>query len=154
MPLFDALIKPALDSVTGLISEFHMSPEDKAKFELARVQAETSARQAAVDYDVKLNQIASDNIKADAATGDKFTERARPMFMYIIEAVFAANFLIIPLAHIFGSKAEPINLPADLLTLFGIAITGYSVSRTVEKVASLPGDSQISVLGMKVGNKQ
>lgn len=154
MPIFDALIKPALDSVTGLVSEFHMSPEDKAKFAQATAEAAAKAAQASVDYDVKLNQIASDNIKADAGTGDKFTERARPSFMYVIIAVLAANYILIPLSNIFGSHVQPVALPGDLLTLFGIAITGYSMSRTVEKVASLPGDSQINVLGVKVGNKQ
>lgn len=153
MPIFDALIKPALDSVTGLVSEFHMSPEDKARFAQASADAAAKAAQASVDYDVKLNQIASDNIKADAGTNDKFTMRARPSFMYVIIAVLAANYILIPLSTIFGAKVSPVALPGDLLTLFGVAICGYSVSRTVEKVVSLPGDSSVNVLGMKVSNK-
>jgi hypothetical protein len=151
--IFDALIKPTLDSVTGLISQFHLSPEQEAQARQALADEAQRAQAAAADYDVKLNQIGSDNIKADAATGDKFTQRARPSFLYVIIAVFAWNYIGIPFAQIFGSHVQPITLPADLLTLFGVAICGYSFSRTAEKIAAMPGDSQISMLGIKIGQK-
>lgn len=153
MPVFDALIKPALDSVTTLIGQFHLSPEDKAKAEQAIAAANAQAQQAALDYDAKLNDIAGQNIRAEAQSGDKFTARARPAFMYVIIAVFAFNYIFIPFAQIFGSKVQPTTLPTDLLTLFGICVSGYAFSRTAEKIAAMPGDSQISVLGLKVGNK-
>lgn len=153
MALFDSLIKPALDSLTTLIEQFHMSPEDKAKAQQAIADAAAKAQADAINYDIQLNTIASQNIQAEAKTGDKFTERARPSFMYVIIAVFAFNYIVIPLAEIFGSKIQPVSLPTDLLTLFGVSISGYAFSRTAEKIAALPGDSHISVLGMKVGNK-
>jgi hypothetical protein len=151
--IFDSLIKPALDSVTALINEFHLSPEDKAKAQQAIADAQDKARTDALEYDAKLNDIAGQNIRADAQNGDKFTSRARPTFMYIVESILGFNYIIIPLAKLFGSHVDPIVLPSDLLTLFGVCVTGYAMSRTVEKVASLPGDSQINVLGMKIGNK-
>jgi hypothetical protein len=151
--LFDSLIKPALDSVTALVSEFHLSPEDKAKAQQAIADAAAKARQASLDYDVQLNAIAGQNIRADASSGDKFTARARPSFLYVIIAVLGFNYIGLPLAGLFGAHAQPINLPADLLTLFGVCMTGYSMSRTAEKIAALPGDSQMSVLGIKIGNK-
>lgn len=154
MPIFDSIVKPALDSVTAVIGEFHMSPEDKAKADLAIRQVAQQAADTAASYDTKLNDIAGQNIRADATNGDKFTERARPSFLYVIILVLAANYIVIPCAHIFGSKAEPVTLPADLLTLFGVAICGYGFSRTAEKIAALPGQSEINVLGVKIGNKQ
>src|SRR5690349_11377350 len=102
MALFDSLIKPALDSVTNLINQFHLSPEDKAKAEQAIRDAQEKARNDALEYDAKLNDIAGQNIRADAQNGDKFTSRARPMFMYIIEAILAANYILIPVAKLFG----------------------------------------------------
>jgi hypothetical protein len=151
--IFDSLIKPALDSVNDLIGQFHLSPEDAAKAKQAIADASATAAKTAADYDVQLNTIASANIRADDTTSDKFTERARPSFMYVIIFVLAFNYAGIPLAEIFGSHVLPITLPADLLTLFGVAITGYSMSRTAEKIAALPGDSQMSVMGIKIGNK-
>jgi hypothetical protein len=154
MALFDSLVKPALDSVNDLIAQFHLSPEDKAKAQQAVADAADKARAQAEDYDVKLNDIAGQNIRADASSGDKFTERARPSFLYVIIAVLAFNYIGIPCAQLFGSHVAPITLPTDLLSLFGVAICGYSMSRTAEKVSALPGDSQINILGMlKVGNK-
>lgn len=153
MALWDELVKPALDSVTALIGQFHMSPEEKVQAQQAIADASQKAEQASRDYEVQLNTIASQNIRADATNGDKYTERARPTFMYVIIAVFAFNYIGLPIAQIFGSKIGPIVLPADLLTLFGVCVTGYVFSRTAEKVSAMPGDSQVSVLGMKVGNK-
>lgn len=153
MALFDSLVKPALDSITTLIGQFHMSPEQQAAAQQAINDAAQKARTAAEDYEVQLNTVAGQNIRSEESGGDKLTERARPMFMYIIEAVFAFNYIGLPFAQIFGSKVAPIELPADLLTLFGVCITGYVFARSAEKVAALPGDSQVNVLGMKVGNK-
>lgn len=151
--IFDALIKPSLDSITNLVSQFHLSPEDKAKFDQQAADAVAKAQQASLDYDAKLNDIAGQNIRAEEQSGDKFTSRARPSFMYVIIAVFAFNYIGIPLAQIFGSHVQPIQLPTDLLTLFGVCVSGYAFSRTAEKIAAMPGDSQISFMGMKVGNK-
>lgn len=154
MPIFDALIKPALDSVTALIGQFHMSPEEKAQAQQAIADAAQKAQFAAQDYDVQLNAIAGQNIRADAATGDKFTQRARPWFMYIIEAILAFNYIIFPLIHAIPHvNVSTIELPSNLLELFGVCVTGYVFNRTAEKISALPGESQISVLGMKIGNK-
>lgn len=153
MALFDSLIKPALDSVTALISQFHMSPEEKMQAQQAIADASQKAQLAAQDYDIQLNAIAGQNIRADATSGDKYTERARPTFMYVVISVLAFNYIGLPIAEMFGSKVNPIVLPADVLTLFGVCVTGYVFSRTAEKVSALPGESQINVLGMKIGNK-
>jgi Holin of 3TMs, for gene-transfer release len=141
------------DTAKGIIEEFHMSPEQKAE-QLAKV---ATAQQAAIDsarnYEIQLNSIAGQNIRADAQSGDKFTERARPTFMYIIEFILAFNYIGLPVAQIFGSKVPPLVLPADLLVLFGTCVTGYVMARTADKTLSLPGDSQVNVLGVKLGNK-
>ena len=91
--------------------------------------------------------------KPAPVAGDKFAERARPSFLYVIVAILAVDYIVLPLAQIFGSKVLPVTLPADLLTFFGVAVCGYPVSRTAEKVAALPGESEVSLLGLKVGNK-
>ena len=148
MAIFDAILKPALDSVTKLIGEFHLSPEEKAQAQQAIADASARAQQSAVDYEVKLNEIAGQNIRADAASGDKFTSRARPSFLYVIIAVLAFNYIGLPLAQIFGSHVPPIVLPADLLALFGICMTGYSYLRSADKALALPGDTSINVLGL------
>ena len=84
---------------------------------------------------------------------DSFTARARPAFCYVIVAILAFNYIGLPALQVCGSHVAPLVLPPDLLTLFGVLMSAYGLSRTAEKVAALPGDSSISVLGVKVSNK-
>jgi hypothetical protein len=151
MPIFDALIKPALDSANAIISQFHTSPEEKLQAQQALAELAQKSAAAASDYDVQLNNIAGQNIRSETGSGDKFTSRARPSFLYVIIAVMGFNYIGLPLAQVFGSHVQPIVLPGDLLTLFGTCICGYSFARTAEKIASMPGNSQVSVLGVKIG---
>ncbi len=154
MALFDALISPALKAVSDIIEQFHLSPEEKLQAQQAIADASDKARTAAFDYDVQLNAIAAKTIQTEESSGDKFTQRARPAFMYVIIAVLAFNYIGLPLAQIFGSKVLPIELPADLLTLFGVTICGYVTARSVDKALALPGESQVNLLGIvKVANK-
>jgi hypothetical protein len=149
------IINQAFDGLTKIIGEFHISPEEKQQAAQALAAAQAQAQQSAVDYDVKMNDIAGQNIRSDAATGDKYTQRARPNFMYVVELILAFNYIVIPLVQACTGKAlAPMVLPADLLTLFGVCVTGYVFNRTAEKVAAMPGDSQVSILGLtKISNK-
>jgi hypothetical protein len=137
-----------------IINKFVADPQAKADAIQKLAENQIEVQQMQDDLEVKLNDIAGQNIRADAGSGDKFTSRARPSFMYVIIAVFAFNYIGLPLAEMFGSHVAPIALPPDLLTLFGVCITGYVFSRTAEKVAAMPGESNVSVLGIiKAGNK-
>ncbi len=153
MAAFDSLVKPMLDSVDHIIGDFHLSPEQSIQAKQALAETAAKAAQASLDYDAKLNDIAGQNIRAEETSSDKIERRARPGFMYVVIATIGFNYIVIPTAQIFGSHVAPIQLPADLLTLFGVCVCGYTMARSSEKIAALPGDSQISVLGMKVGNK-
>lgn len=148
MGAFATIIGPVFEGLTKLVGDFHMSPEEKVQAQQAIADAQLKAQSAAQDYNVQLNSIAGQNIREDAGTGDK----ARPYFMYIIEAILAFNYLGIPALHAFGkTNVAPMELPTNLLSLFGVCILGYVTNRT----AALPGDSQMSMLGglVKVGNK-
>ena len=152
--LFTSAIGPAFDGLAKVIDQFHMSPEEKAQAQQAITEAAQKAKDSAQDYEVQLNTIAGQNIRADAESGDKFTQRARPWFMYIVELILAFNYIGVPAYQmVTGKVLTPVALPGDLLTLFGVCVTGYVFARSAEKVTSLPGDSQINVLGMKIGNK-
>lgn len=154
MGAYSVIGQTIADTAISVIHEFHASPEEKAQAQQAVMDAAQKAKQAADDYDVQLNATAGQNIRADASSGDKYTSRARPTFMYVIIFILAFNYIGIPLAGIFGSHYQPIVLPGDLLTLFGVCVTGYVFNRTAEKISAIPGDSQVNVLGIiKAGNK-
>jgi len=141
-------IQGIAETAKSIIEEFHMSPEQKAE-QLARLEAaQAAALQSARDYDAKMNDIAGQNIRAEASNNDKFSERARPMFMYIIEFILFWNYVGLSIIKACGVKdVGPAVLPADLLTLFGVCITGYVFARSADKTLALPGQSQVSVMG-------
>jgi uncharacterized membrane protein (DUF106 family) len=139
----------------SVIERFVPDPAAKAAAIQKLAENQIEVQKMSDDLEVKLNDIAGQNIRADAASGDTFTERARPMFMYIIESILVFNYIGIPIAQMFGSHITPIVLPPDLLTLFGISVTGYVMARSVDKALALPGDSSVNVAGIiKAGNKQ
>jgi hypothetical protein len=137
-----------------IIEKFVPDPQAKANALQQLQQNQIEILKMQDDLEAKLNETAGENIRADAQSGDKFTERARPTFMYIVEAILGFNFIVIPAVQLVTGKVlAPFTLPADLLTLFGVCVTGYVMSRTVDKTLALPGESQVSVLGVKLGNK-
>jgi hypothetical protein len=131
-----------------------MSPEEKAQAQQAIADATQKAQQAANDYDVQLNNIAGQNIRAEQQSQDKYTERARPTVIWMGCALIAWNYGIVPVIG-FRWHLAPTMLPDAFWWTWGTVVTGYVFSRGVEKIAQMPGDSQINLpLGLgSVKNK-
>lgn len=117
-----------LDGITKVISMFKVAPDVALEHqaELAKIAADSQAK--IIDAANQEIASASANIQADANSGDKFTQRARPSFMYIVEVILICNYIIFPLFH-----REALNLPEPLFWLFGSAILGYTGARSWEK---------------------
>lgn len=150
--IFESLIKPALDSVTAVISQFHMSPEEKAQAQQAIADASAKAQQASADYDVQLNSIAGQNIRTETGSSDKFTSRARPSVIWMGTLLIFWNYGLVPVVGA-AWKLGPANLPDAFWWAWTTVVTGYVFNRSLEKISALPGDSQVSFLGIKAGNK-
>lgn len=150
--LQDVLGSSLLQSVQGIIAQFHMSPEDKAKLQ-AQLDAEKDQFTAAEhDYNAKLNDIAGQNIRAEAQSGDKFTERARPAVIWVGLLMFFWNYCVVPTAGVhWHFPALPI--PDTFSEIWGVVVTGYVFSRTADKLMALPGDSQVKLpFGIQISN--
>lgn len=154
LSITDILGGSVLSSVKDIIGQFHASPEDKLKMQAAIDEHASLLAEKQIEYDEKLNDIAGQNIRAETQSNDKFTSRARPMFMYIVEFILAFNYIGIPVARMFGSQVAVIDLPTNLLALFGVCVTGYQIARSMDKLMGLPGDSSIQLGSLKAGNKQ
>ena len=139
------------DGVAKIISLFKLDPNVAAQHaeELAKIQADLVAKQ--MDAATAEVQAARDTIVAEAQSGDSYTRRARPSFMYLVEFILAFNFIILPLIQMLSHQAlSPMALPSPLLWLFGSAILGYTGARSWDKFMEAPGDSSISLpLGIK-----
>jgi hypothetical protein len=137
--LTDILGGSLIDSVKGMIGEFHLSPEKKAEIQAAVDANATAIAAKQLELQEKLEdsyqaelQTASANIRAEAGSGDKYTTRARPSFLYAMECILIANYLLFP---IIGHA--PVQFPDALFWLFGSCMLGYTGARTWEKVSTL-----------------
>ncbi len=128
------------DGVAKIISLFHVDPNLAAANaeKLQEIQAEIVSKQ--IDAATAEVNAATANIQADAKSGDKFTSRARPSFMYIIEFILFWNYVISPLLG-----KQVLTLPDSLFWLFGSAILGYTGARSWDKFMGTDGESKIEL---------
>ena len=127
--------------VKDVVGTFHLSPESKLEFdkELASRQFELQMKDRELEaklaeYQAKEIEAASANIRAEATSGDKYTSRARPTFMYIVEIILAWNYIAVPLFN-----KTPVDLPTPLFWLFGSFGLGYVGARSWEKISGMMG---------------
>lgn len=122
--------------VKDVVGTFKVDPTKKLElealvkeheFELAKIQAELEAKLE--EGRVKEIEAAGANIRAEAASGDRFTSRARPSFIYTMLVIFICNFIVFPFMH-----RDPISFPESLFWLFGSCMLGYTGARTWEKI--------------------
>ena len=130
--LQDILGGTLVDSVKGIIGEFHMSPEDKAKLQEAVDANKEAFDEKQMELDGKLNDIAGQNIRQDSSSSDAFVRRARPFFLWIISLALGFN-IFVPLFS--GGRIHPVPIDNGLYTLFGTGYLGFAYLRTKEKLA-------------------
>ena len=106
---------------------------EKAKLDLLAMQ------QAGELKELELSMSA---IVAEAQSQDKWTSRARPMFMYVMYALFLWSIPFSLLYMAFPERADMAvmgfqkwlaALPEELYWLFGTGYLGYSGVRTADK---------------------
>lgn len=150
----DVLGGTLLDSIKGIISQFHMSPEDRASLQLKLEENADAVRSAENDYNAKLNDIAGQNIRAEEQSGDKYTVRARPSVIWVGLFVIVWNYCLVPLlGHTAWFRGmTPWDLPSYFWETWGIISTGYVFLRSADKVMQAPGDSSLKLpFGIQVG---
>lgn len=119
-----------------IIGTFKVSPEKKLELETLLAQNDQQIRLKQMQLEEALAaqlsreiEAAGANIRAEAQSGDKFTSRARPTFMYVVNAILVWNFIVVPIVG-----RQPIEFPEALFWLFGSTVLGYTGARTWEKV--------------------
>ena len=138
MPLTDTFVRllsgNALDGIKGLIEEFHLSPEDKAKLQQATAALDLQRESIQAARDQALAQIQSTNITAETKSEDAYVRRARPTFLYVIILGIAYSMLVAPVVNVLVHQGfRPMEIPSAYLELFGVAFLGYTGARTWEK---------------------
>lgn len=115
------IIKP----ISDVIDHVTVSGEDKVKLQLAQLQAGLAAQTSAAAYEAQLLDGQQKVIASEAASGSWLTSSWRPLTML--------TFLALVVCDSFGWLHSP--LAPQAWTLLQIGLGGYTVGRSVEKVA-------------------
>jgi hypothetical protein len=129
-------MKPILEIGLGIIDKLIPDREarDKAKLELLRAEQGGQFR----EMELQLSAII-----AEANSADPWTSRARPSFLYVVYTLllFSLPMGVMTVcnpeaAALFtdGFRAWLGAIPEEILTLFGVVMTGYVAGRSWEKV--------------------
>jgi hypothetical protein len=136
MKIFDALSGGLLGGIKDVIGAFKLDPAKKAELQAAIDENAHIIRAKELDIEAKVAdqvakeiEAASANIRAEASSGDRYTSRARPTFLYMMELILFINYVVFPLM-----SRPPLEFPEALFWLFGSCMLGYTGARTWEKV--------------------
>lgn len=112
---------------------------DPAQRDTARLQLLKMQR----DGDLQEMQTKLSAILAEAQSADPWTSRARPSFLYVVYVLLLWSIPMGVLsvfkpeaaaAFTVGFRAWLSAIPEEILTLFGVVMTGYVFGRSWEKV--------------------
>lgn len=124
------------DLVKKVVGTFKLDPEVKAKLDAAVEENKFQLAKLDSDLESKLADIQGQNIRADAQSGDKFTSRARPAFLWMITFAIGMAIIVFPIINLIrGGAPIVLIIPDPYLQLFGIGFCGYTAGRSWEKVA-------------------
>lgn len=140
-------VSAAIGLGKDLIERFIPDPAAKAAAAAHLTDVQLQLSMAQLDQQNKLVEAAGKNLRADPSLGI-----VRAGFCWMVIALMGWNYGIGPIFHM-----TPIQLPLSLITCFTTILLGFvGIPAGVDmakQVAAMPGDSQVSILGIKVGNK-
>ena len=121
---------------TKIIDKLFPDPTAKAQAQLELLKMQQSGELEEVKVQLSA-------IMAEAQSGDPWTSRARPSFMYVVYILLLWSIPMGVLTVFAPDAADKFTigfgkwmdaLPEPILTLFGVVMTGYVAGRSWEKV--------------------
>ncbi len=121
-------------SITDLVGQFHLSPEQKAQIQEAAQELELKREEIEAARDQALTDIQGQNIRAETQSTDAYVRRARPTFLYVMIVAIACSTVVFPVLNLMAGRGLlVVTIPDAYLELFGVAFLGYVGARTWEK---------------------
>jgi len=139
------LAKPLIDLIPD--------PQKKLEAQQHVADQQFALAQAQIAQQDTIIQATSSNVKSDPHMSGQ-----RAYFCGGITSMLLFNYAMTPLLHaLLRIDIAPLPIPASVLSIFAVIMLGFvgipSALDMVQAVAGMPGESQVSVLGVKVGNK-
>ena len=122
-----------------LIDKLFPDPEQRAKAQLELMKMERDG-----ELDTMKTQLSA--IIAEANSADPWTSRARPSFLYVVYVLLLWSIPMGVLTVLRPEAAATFTagfgawlkaIPEEILTLFGVVMTGYVVGRSWEKTKGI-----------------
>ena len=130
-------------SISDLIDQFHISPDQKAQLGLQQSQLETQREEIEAAQQEVLADIQSKNITAETQSEDAYVRRARPTFLYVMIIGVAFSIIVFPVLNLATHRGlQMVEIPQAYLELFGVSFLGYTGARTWEKTRGTTQDIQ------------
>jgi hypothetical protein len=140
-------ISAVVDLGKELIERFVPDPAAKAQASAHVLDVQAQLQQELIGQQNKVIAATAANIQSDHYMG-----KVRATFCYVIIALIAWNYAICRFFH-----QTPIEIPSTIFGMFTVIMLGFigipAGVEMVKQVMGMPGDSQVSVLGIKVGQK-
>lgn len=137
MPLFDSLAAPLLEIIDKVIPD--KSARERAQYELLSLRG---------TQDMAMLEARLSAIVTEAQSGDPWTSRARPAFLYVMYALILFAVPMGLLAAFSPALATAVGngvttylrgLPDELYALFGTGYLGYTAARQWGKIKGVEG---------------
>jgi hypothetical protein len=130
-----------------LIDKFIPDPQAKAAAQAHLLDLQAQMQEALVDQQNKIIAATSSNVK-----DDHYMQFVRAFFSISMIILYIWNYAICRFFH-----QQPIDIPTSMHAMFATLILGFiGIPAGVEAtktIMAMPGDSQVNVLGVKIGNK-
>ncbi len=148
-----AAIMSAIAEIAKPLIDLIPDPQKKLEAQLHVSDQSYQLALAQLDQQNKILTAASANIQADPHSSG-----ARAYYCYGVTTLILANYGLIPLFDgMLKWHLAPFQIPSNVLWIFATIMLGFvgvpSVMETLKTVMGMPGESQVNVLGMKMGNK-
>jgi hypothetical protein len=124
-----------LSAAKSLISEFHLSEEDRIKFEL-EMQKLLSEASSQLQQSFRQELESREKIiTAEMASGDKFTRWARPAIVWSgLVFILITNVLLPCYAFLSGDMIPDLSLDPKFWDAWTVVVSVWAGGRTLEKV--------------------
>ena len=142
-------VSTLIGGVNDIIGKFVTDPNAKLEAQQHALDLQAQLQEAALDAMTKQTQAASDSAK-----NDHYLWGARAFFCYGFSALYL--FVYSGLAAKILQAPAP-QIPMNLNLIFaGVMLGCIGIPAGIEalkQIMAMPGESQVSVLGVKIGNK-
>lgn len=143
-------IAAMMEAFKGILGKFITDPTAKL---------EASQHLVDLQYQLQLAQLDAETKDVQASAGannDHYLGSLRAFFGYSMTCMYLWNYAICGMFHHWNGSCAPLDVPVNLNFIFATLMLGFigvpAGIEAIKQVLGMPGQSSVSVLGVKATN--